>query len=64
MNDTTDDEYNYDRMVTARSQIDSVINDMMRVLHNNNLSENTKQRMVTFLQNASDDLSRMKVTNK
>lgn len=58
---TDDQNWNYDRILCAQGQMNAVQNDMSRVLFNRAISENTRDRMVTLLRHAADDLSRIKV---
>lgn len=52
-------DWNYDRIVTAKAQIDMVINDMLTVLRRGHVTIGMKNRMCEFLRNAADDLERM-----
>lgn len=57
-------EWNYDRIVSAKSQILSVENDMMTIVHRGYATKGMRDRMVALLRAAADDLEMMKVAKE
>ena len=56
----TDKEWNYDRILSAKHQMDAVTTDMVVLLQRGTVSKNMRSRMVEMLRNAADELEQMK----
>lgn len=54
-------ELNYDLIHCAMSQIQVAQNDMMRCLHQGEVSDVVRERMCAFLRNAADDLEKLRL---
>ena len=57
----SDIDWNYDRIHSAQAQIADAQNDMMRCLHKSEVNDHVRERMVRRLQDAADDLERLKL---
>jgi hypothetical protein len=54
-------EWNHDRIVTAKAMINQAEVDMIMVLHRKSLNKGLRDRIVTHLRNAADDLEKMRI---
>jgi hypothetical protein len=56
-----DKDWNYDRIINAQAMMNAVEVDIMRTLHKGEVGSSVRNRIVTHLRNAADELERMEV---
>lgn len=61
---TKEQDYNYDRIVTAQAQMNAVQTDMAMCLHRGKVNMETRTRMVRHLRCSADDLERLVVAHE